>query len=673
MAFFTAASKADFQHQLQAALAQHVSEQALPQVALFAEQFFGIIALEELTQRRLSDLVGCTLSAWHMLEQFDHAKPQVRTFNPDYEKHGWQSTHTAVEILHGDIPFLVDSVRMELNRHGYSIHTLQNSVFSVRRDKNGQLLEILPRGTQGEGVLQEALMFLEIDRCSSSAELKTLERAIHEVFSDVRMSVADFQPMKAKARELLAWLDRAKLKVDKAELDEIKIYLNWLLDNHFTFLGYEEFTVVPTADGGSIVYDEKSLLGLSKRLRTGLSAEELHIEPEAVAYLREPQLLSFAKAAVPSRVHRPAYPDFVSIRELDAKGNVVKECRFMGLYTSAVYAESVWNIPYIRRKVDVIKQRSGFDSSAHLGKELAQVLEVLPRDDLFQTPVDDLFNTALSIVQIQERNKIRVFLRRDPYGRFCYCLAYVPRDVYSTETRMKIQQVLMERLQATDCEFWTFFSESVLARVQFILRVDPKNKTQIDPVLLEKEVIQACRSWKDDYASLMVESLGEAQGTNVLAEFPGGFPAGYRERFAPHSAVVDMQHLLSLSNDKPLVMSFYQPLAQGDQQLHCKLYHADTPLPLSDVLPILENLGLRVLGEFPYKLRRADGREFWIHDFAFTYAEGLDVDIQQLNDTLQDAFIHIVGGDAENDAFNRLVLTTAMPWRDVALLRAYAR
>lgn len=172
MAFFTAASKADFQHQLQAALAQHVSEQARPQVALFAEQFFGIIALEELTQRRLSDLVGCTLSAWHMLEHFDHAKPQVRTFNPDYEKHGWQSTHTAVEILHGDIPFLVDSVRMELNRHGYSIHTLQNSVFSVRRDKNGQLLEILPRGTQGEGVLQEALMFLEIDRCSSSAELK---------------------------------------------------------------------------------------------------------------------------------------------------------------------------------------------------------------------------------------------------------------------------------------------------------------------------------------------------------------------------------------------------------------------------------------------------------------------------------------------------------------------
>jgi glutamate dehydrogenase len=673
MAFFTAASKADFQHQLQTVLAQHVSEQVLPQVALFAEQFFGIIALEELTQRRLSDLVGCTLSAWRMLERFESSKPQVRVFNPDYEKHGWQSTHSALEILHSDIPFLVDSARMELNRRGYSIHTLQNSVFSVRRNKKGELLEILPKGSNGKDVQQEALMFLEIDRCASAGELKTLEKALLEVFSDVRMSVADFQPMKAKAKELLAWLDKAKLKAEGAELDEIKVFMSWLLDDNFTFLGYEEFTVVDVPGGGSMQYDESSLLGLSKRLRSGLKADELHIEAEAVAYLREPQLLSFAKAAVPSRVHRPAYPDLVSIRELDAKGNVVKECRFMGLYTSAVYAESVWNIPFIRRKVAEIKQRSGFDSSAHLGKELAQVLEVLPRDDLFQTSVDELFNTTLAIVQIQERNKIRVFLRRDPYGRFCYCLAYVPRDVYSTETRMKIQQVLMERLQATDCEFWTFFSESVLARVQFILKVDPKNRILIDPLRLEKEVIQACRSWKDDYTSLMVESLGEAQGTEVLSEFPEGFPAGYRERFAPHSAVVDMQHLLSLNSERALVMSFYQPLTQAGQQLHCKLYHADTPLPLSDVLPILENLGLRVLGEFPYKLRRADGREFWIHDFAFTYAEGVDVDIQQLNDTLQDAFVNIVGGEAENDAFNRLVLMAAMPWRDVALLRAYAR
>ncbi|MBK5354303.1 NAD-glutamate dehydrogenase [Pseudomonas sp. TH41] len=675
MAFFTAASKADFQHQLQAALAQHISEQALPQVALFAEQFFGIISLDELTQRRLSDLAGCTLSAWRLLERFDHAQPQVRVYNPDYERHGWQSTHTAVEVLHHDLPFLVDSVRTELNRRGYSIHTLQTTVLSVRRGSKGELLEILPKGTQGDDVLQESLMYLEIDRCANAAEMNVLSRELEQVLGEVRVAVADFEPMKAKVQEILTGLDNSPFAVDAEEKAEIKSFLEWLVGNHFTFLGYEEFVVSNEADGGHIVYDQNSFLGLTKLLRTGLTYDDLRIEDYAVNYLREPTLLSFAKAAHPSRVHRPAYPDYVSIREIDADGNVIKECRFMGLYTSSVYGESVRVIPYIRRKVEEIERRSGFQAKAHLGKELAQVVEVLPRDDLFQTPVDELFNTVMSIVQIQERNKIRVFLRKDPYGRFCYCLAYVPRDIYSTEVRQKIQQVLMDRLKASDCEFWTFFSESVLARVQLILRVDPKNRLDIDPLLLEKEVVQACRSWQDDYAALTVESFGEAHGTNVLSDFPKGFPAGYRERFAAHSAVVDMQHLLSLKESNPLVMSFYQPLGQvsGQRELHCKLYHADTPLALSDVLPILENLGLRVLGEFPYRLRHNNGREFWIHDFAFTAAEGLELDIQQLNDTLQDAFVHIVRGDAENDAFNRLVLTAGLPWRDVALLRAYAR
>ncbi|MFI8225061.1 NAD-glutamate dehydrogenase [Pseudomonas sp. NPDC085632] len=675
MAFFTAASKADFQHQLQAALAQHISEQALPQVALFAEQFFGIISLDELTQRRLSDLAGCTLSAWRLLERFDHAQPQVRVYNPDYERHGWQSTHTAVEVLHHDLPFLVDSVRTELNRRGYSIHTLQTTVLSVRRGSKGELLEILPKGSTGEGVLHESLMYLEIDRCANAAELNVLSKELEQVLGEVRVAVADFEPMKAKVQEILTKLDNSAFAVDTDEKNEIKSFLEWLVGNHFTFLGYEEFVVTDQADGGHIEYDQNSFLGLTKLLRTGLTYDDLRIEDYAVNYLREPTLLSFAKAAHPSRVHRPAYPDYVSIREIDADGKVIKEHRFMGLYTSSVYGESVRVIPFIRRKVEEIETRSGFQSKAHLGKELAQVLEVLPRDDLFQTPVDELFTTVMSIVQIQERNKIRVFLRKDPYGRFCYCLAYVPRDIYSTEVRQKIQQVLMERLKASDCEFWTFFSESVLARVQLILRVDPKNRLDIDPVLLEKEVVQACRSWQDDYAALTVESFGEAHGTNVLADFPKGFPAGYRERFAAHSAVVDMQHLLSLNEKNPLVMSFYQPLGQvsGQRELHCKLYHADTPLALSDVLPILENLGLRVLGEFPYRLRHTNGREFWIHDFAFTAAEGLDLDIQQLNDTLQDAFVHIVRGEAENDAFNRLVLTAGLPWRDVALLRAYAR
>jgi glutamate dehydrogenase len=669
MTFFIAANTADFQQQLHAALAQQVGEQELPQLTLFAAQFFGIVALDELSRRRLPDLVGSTLSAWRLLASFDPAAPQVRAFNPDYEKHGWQSSHSVIEVLHPDIPFIVDSVRIELNRRGHSIHTLQNSVLSLRRNPDGSLRELLPKGTQGEEVSHEALLFLEIDRCASNSQLKELEKALLDVLAEVRLVVGDFLPMQERARQLRDALGPGQ---DASELAEIGAFLDWLLDDHFTFLGYEEFVVVDEADGGHVEYDEASLLGLSRQLRRGLAVEDRHIERFAVDYLRQPALLSFAKAARPSRVHRPVYPDFVSIRELDGEGRVVRECRFVGIYSSTVYNQSVHSIPYIRRKVAEVELRSGFNAHGHTGKELVKVLEVLPRDDLFQTPVDELFDTALAIVQIQERSKIRLFLRTDPYRRFVYALAYVPRDLYSTETRLRIQQVLVERLGASDCEFWTYFSESVLARVQFILKIDPAQNLKIDTAQIEAEAIQACRTWADDYAALVVESFGEARGVQVLGEFPKGFPAGYRERFPAHSAVIDLQHLLELGEQRPLVMSFYQSSVPGQDYLFCKLYHADTPLALSDVLPVLENLGLRVVGEFPFRLKRRDGREYWIHDFAFS-AAGIEVDIPQFNEVLQDAFIHIMQGDAENDAFNRLVLNARLPWRDVALLRAYAR
>ncbi|MCQ4269102.1 NAD-glutamate dehydrogenase [Pseudomonas stutzeri] len=675
MAFFTAASKADFQQQLQSALAQHVDGQLLAQLALFAEQFFGIVALAELTERRMSDLVGSTLASWRLLERFEPEHPQVRVFNPDYEKHGWQSTHSVVEVLHPDMPFLVDSVRMELTRRGYSIHTLQNSVLQVRRAADGSLLELLPADVVADDSSVESLIFIEIDRCASPTDLRELEQALLGVLADVRLAVGDFHAMKSKVAEVRTLVQAGDLaqRIDGDELAEIEDFLDWLADDHFTFLGYEEFTLSDSPEGGCIVYDEGSLLGLSRKLRVDLSAEERSLLPSSLAYLREPLLLSFAKSSTPCRVHRPAYPDFVSIREFDAHGQVVRECRFMGLFTSSVYTQSVRRIPYIRRKVDAVVRRSDFGGSTHLAKELVQVLEMLPRDELFQASERELYENAVAIVQIQERARLRLFLRFDPYRRFCYCLVYVPRDSYSTESRMRMQQVLLDRLQASDCEFSTYFSESVLIRVQFILRLDPSRLPEVDPQRLEQEVLQACRSWQDEYAGLVVERFGEAQGINLLGDYPKGFPAGYRERFSAQSAVVDMQHVLSLSDERPLVMSFYQPITAEENRLHCKLYHIDTPLPLSDVLPIMENLGLRVLGEFPFRLQHKSGRECWIHDFAFTYAAGLEIDLLEINEPLQDAFVNINNGAAENDAFNRLVLTAGLTWREVALLRAYAR
>ncbi|MFC3607083.1 NAD-glutamate dehydrogenase [Stutzerimonas tarimensis] len=673
MPFYTAASQAEFLQQLRAALGQSLNADLVPQVSLFTEQFFSIVPLAELTQRRLTDLVGITLAAWRLLEQKDATGPALRVFNPDYEKHGWQSTHTAVLILQPDMPFLVDSVRMELSRRGLRIHNLQNSVLRVRRGDDGRLSELLPRDGDSAATVSESLIFLEVDRCANASELRALEQALLAVLGEVRLAVQDFGAMKAKALELSEGFAELHPQAQPEDLAEERDFFAWLRDEHFTFLGYEEFSLEETEQGGRLVYDQASLLGLSRELRTGLEAEGAQVDRSALAYLKAPLPLSFAKAARPSRIHRPAYPDFVSVRELDAQGVVVREYRFMGLFTAAVYTQSVQRIPFIRRKVQQIQQRARLEHSAHLAKELLRVLEVLPRDELFQSTLDNLCDTAIAIVQIQERDLLRLFLRTDPYGRFCYCLIYLPRDAYSTETRQKIQQVLMDRLNAKGSEFWTYFSESRLIRVQFILRLDPEHPPQIDLEKLEREVTLACRDWRDDYMALALDRLGESQGSMVLSDFPKGFPAGYRERFSPFSAVVDLQHLLDLGPQRPLVMSFYQPLAAGGNRLHCKIYHGELSLALSDVLPVLENLGLRVLGEVPYRLRHRDGREFWIHDFAFTYAEGLEIDLLEINEPLQDAFVHIIDGRAENDAFNRLVLTAGLSWREAALLRAYAR
>jgi glutamate dehydrogenase len=672
MAFIMASSREEFLSILQIRLLKLVQPDEKDAITKFSDQFFGIVPLEELLARHDTDLLGCTLSFWRFFQSYDGQGEKLRVFNPDIQQHGWQSTHSVVEILHCDSPFLVDSVRMLLNRQGYAIHTLQNSVMAVKRNSEGVLESVLDPHSKSTQAQFESVMYIEIDRCASAAELKRVATSLGEVLSHVRAAVVDFAAMGEQARALMKSLKSKKFGFfPAAERKECEAFIAWLLDDHFTFLGYECFSINEGLKSQQLGILPDHCLGV---LALNPRDESLTGLPDKVVdYLRAPVLLSFAKASQSSKVHRPAYPDYVSIREVDDKGKVLVEHRFMGLYTSRVYADTVERIPHLRQKVAAVRTASGFTSHSHLGKELDQALQVLPRDDLFQMSEGELRDTALSIVQIQQRNQIRVFLRSGNYGRFYYCLVYVPREIYSTEIRLKIEGVLRDRLQASDCEFWTYFSESVLARTQFILSVDPKRKLVVDPLKIEQDIIRVCRDWHDDFSDRLNESLGEASATAVLEDFADGFPAGYAERFNAASGVVDMEHLLSLTTESPLAMSFYQPLSQKAGVLHCKIYHLGEPLPLSDVMPILENLGLRVMGEFPFSFKRHDGEEFWIHDFEFTFALDRELDIHEVNDLFRDAFEQTWRGAAENDGFNRLVLLARMPWRDVALLRAYAR
>ena len=674
MAFILASSKQELLDILTERLQSLVEAGDEEGIALFTRHFFGIVPLEELLTRHDSDLLGCTLSFWRFMQQRTGVAEKLRVFNPDTQQHGWQTTHSVIEMLHPDSPFLVDSIRIELKRQGLTIHTLQNSVMKIERDEEGKLQAVHhPSTPVDDRVRAESVIYIEIERCSTASGLKVIEQGLSEALNHVRAAVGDFPVMQQRLREIINVLaDGQPGYFDDSERAEAMDFLQWLLADHFTFLGYERFAIGQGLSERRLGVQPEHSLGVLALDRWDDSIDDL---PDAVInYLQQPLLLSFAKASQFSRVHRPAYPDYVSIREVDAQGQVQLEHRFMGLYTSKVYRDSVDRIPYLRRKVEAVRQEIGLDPESHLGKELDQTLQVLPRDDLFQMSPEVLRDTAMGIVQMQERARIRVFLRRGNYSRFYYCLAFVPRDLYSTDIRLKIQAVLMDRLQASECEFWTYFSESILTRTQFILRVEPSaHQQEIDHQQIERDVIQACRDWHDDFRDRLEDSLGEAEASRAWTNFGDSFPAGYSERFTTASAVVDLRHLLSLSEGEPLGMSFYQPLTQQHGVLHCKLYHLSEPLPLSDVMPILENLGLRVMGEFPFRIVGADGRTYWIHDFEFTYALESTRDLQEVNQLFRDAFISIWRGQAENDAFNRLVLLANMSWRDVALLRAYAR
>ncbi|WP_129140187.1 NAD-glutamate dehydrogenase [Modicisalibacter coralii] len=667
--------KQEFLAQLREQLAKRLPEEKVKEVATFAEDFYASAPLEDLLERHLDDTYGATLTTWHFIQHFDPRSPKVHVYNPDFEEHGWQSSHTVIEVLHEDMPFLVDSVRIELNRRGITVHAIHNAVLAVERDSKHDLKRVT--GTQAKNAPEsrESIMVIEIDRHSDPDTLEELENSLLDVLGDVRTAVEDFDPMRDKVRDALEELKSVRPEqVDKADHKEAVAFLEWLLDDNFTFLGYDEYEVVEKKKGQDDLRPVKgSELGVFKldqpryreRIRSDMGVEGDH-------YVLIPELLSFAKSAYHSRIHRPAYPDYISIERYDENGNVIGERRFIGLYAAVVYNDSPRHIPVLRKKIQAVLDASGVNPKGHNGKHLLQILEVYPRDDLFQISSEELTRTALGILNIRERRRVRLFVREDRFGRFYSCLVFVPRDVFSTDLRLRVQQLLCEELDATFGDFNTYLSESVLARIQFILRFNDETPVDYDLRKIEKKIAGLARSWRDDLLNALVEGVGEEKANRLMNVYRDAFPSSYRDDFTARTAVYDIHHLSEVEQGEPISVSLYRLVEEDEEGVNLKLFHGDAPVPLSDVLPVMENLGLRVLGERPYGVHRED-RAFWIHDFTLEHHGREVVNLQDMRETFIDALKRIWTGEAENDPFNRLVIGANLDWREVALLRAYAR
>ncbi len=643
-------------------------------VEAFAGKFFEKVDAEDLVGQSVADLYGLVLSQWHFVRKHPGGM-RLRVYNPRLEEHGWESTHTIVEIVCDDMPFLVDSITMEVNRQGLTLHLIIHPVMRVSRDKQGHFVGLADGDKDGDNrVGFESIMHVEVDRRADESDLELLRSGLENVLADVRGAVADWTSMRERVVQIAEGVDAAASTEAATEAPEAKAYLQWLLDDNFVLLGCRDYDLVSADGDNELRVRPGSGLGLLRDSGDEHASRAFSaLPPQLKAQAHLPRLLTITKSNRRSTVHRSGYLDYIGVKTFDAEGRVTGERRIIGLLASTAYSTAPFQIPVLRAKVAAVIERAAFLPKSHAGKALQTILERYPRDELFQIDTEELYHHAMGILRLGERQRTRLFVRRDPFGRFVTCLIYVPRENYNTEQRQRMQAVLMDAFNGVASEFDVHFSESALARILIIVRTADCVIPAYDVRDIEQRLVSASRRWEDELQRALLEHCGEERGMRLLRRYGSGFPAGYREYHNARVAVFDIEQMESLVDESGLGMSLYIPLEAEPGRLNFKLYRLDAPVPLSESLPMLERMGVRVVDEFPAEIERQDGRRVWIHDFGLSYGAAEELAIDKVRPLFQDAFIRVWRNELENDEFNRLILLAGLNWREVSMLRAYAR
>lgn len=660
-------------NQVKTYIKQHAPEKDVHLLETFAQRYFISCAADDLKNRPIDELYAILISHWKFINNRAPDEAKIKIFNPTKSKDGWDSTHTVIQISHADIPFLVDSTRMVINHYGFQIHfILHFGGLKVLRNKHNDITDILPIGTLEPGGVSEAPIYIEIDRLIDEKIMSELKADIDRVLGDVRASVADWRQMVARIQECLQELEKQPKTLDKAEVAESYDFLRWLINNNFTFLGARDFKLIGDGTNRALQIVPGSGLGvLRDETHTASSKSYAELPPQARKMALSKNILIIAKTNTLSTVHRQAYTDYIGIKVFNEKGDLVGERRFIGLYTSTAYHSSPRQIPFLRHKVDKVLEDLNFPPDSHDGKEALHILETLPRDDLFQATHEELLYLTLGILQLKERKRVRLLVRRDAFYRYFSCLVFVPNEIFTTDLALTIQDILLKAFSGYDASFTTYFSDSVLARIHFLIRVHPKTPVEYDIDEVEQKLIAAARTWTDDLKDKLLEHFGENSGLRYFNRYYKAFPASYTEDYTPSDAIADIEKIETLSKENLLAMLFTRQSTSNNLSL--KIFNAEQSIVLSDVLPILENMGLRILGERLHELKFKDGKHIWINDFDLSYAVNREIDIIDIKDNFLQAFTKIWFGEAENDGFNRLVLEANLTWQETAMLRAYTK
>lgn len=640
----------------------------------FVRLFYKDVPPDDMAGRSVDSLYGAALTLYKFAQKRPSANAaKIRVYNPDLEEHGWKSDHTVIEMINTDMPFLVDSVTSALNEFDLTVHLVIHPIMRIARDDRGELQSV--EAVENSDASRESVMHLEIDEQTDEAVLRKISDRLEDVLTDVSLSVEDWQAMLSKVAEVLDGIRTAPTGISAEDQKEAQDFLGWVHNDHFTFLGYREYKFSGTGKKAKVDVNPQSQLGILRREGTHIFDELRQIgnlSTEVQAFVAQPSLLMVTKANKQSTVHRPVHLDTIVVKQFDDEGKVVGQHLFVGLFTSVAYNLSPRLIPLLRMKLAETIKRAGFPPASHDAKALVNILETFPRDELFQIELDDLYHICMGILHLQERQRIALFVRRDAFERFVSCQVFCPRDRFSTKLRMKFQSVIEAAFDGKVTAHYTLIGDSPLARLHLLVKTTPGELPEYNVTDIERQLVETARDWADTLRQVLVREMGEERGLTLYRRYGESFTGDYRDRFGVDTAALDIDRIEDVIKSSDLRVNLYRPIEAAENELRFKIYNPGAPVPLSDVLPMLENMGLKVITENPFKVEPRDTDvNVRIHDFG-VLVDG-EFHLHDVRDKFQELFIRMWHGEVENDAFNRLVLLGGLHWREVVILRTYAR
>ncbi|MDO5699081.1 MAG: NAD-glutamate dehydrogenase [Dermatophilus congolensis] len=640
------------------------------------EAYYRHVLTEDLAARSSEDLLGALLAHLALARERTPGQTAVQAFTPRVETHGWAPGNTVIQVVTDDAPFIVDSITVLLDRLGEEIRLFVHPILRVQRDDAG-----LITGFENEDGIAESWVSVEVPRAGGQEALDTLAETVRGVVNEVEAAVADWRAMVERAEEISAGLAHSPAAVGADERGRVAELLDWLVRDHFVFLGYRRYELQEHDGGTALVQVPGSGLGL---MRGDGGTPTRPLSGVLLDKALDPELLIITEANAMSTVHRAAHLDYVGVKTFDEQGRVNGEHRFIGLFTSAVHHSSVLEIPVIATKVGQVLERAGLEADSHAGTRLVNLLERYPRDDLFQSDVGYLAEVTTRIIASRFHRRTLLFARPDAFGRFTSCLVVLPRDRYTPRVRERIEAILMRAYHGTAAEHSVRVSDSTMAILHFVIRRDSVDAPTVDLDVVQEWIRAAVRTWHGEWRDALIAEFGEVEAARLAQRWADGFDEAYKAQHSPRMSAVDVSHLEALTvsdtsgdtsgdttADAGLRAGLYQELDGAAGARRLRLYSARA-LELTEVLPILLDFGLRVLDERTTRVVANDGSQGYILDFGIAAEESFWRSGTGPEAGFLPAFLAVWRRRAESDPLNQLVGTANLTWMQVVVLRLVA-